>query len=68
MLDAAELGLAIAEHGADIEAALARYEAAMFPRSEEAAAESAANLEICFAADAPRALVAFFQGMGDRAA
>ena len=68
MLDAAELGLAIAEHGANIEAALARYEAAMFPRSEAAAAESAANLEICFAADAPRELVAFFQSMEDRVA
>ena len=68
MLDAAELGLAIAEHGADIEAALGRYEAAMFPRSEAAASESAANLEICFAADAPRGLVAFFQSMEDRVA
>jgi 2-polyprenyl-6-methoxyphenol hydroxylase-like FAD-dependent oxidoreductase len=61
MLDAAELGLALAAHGADVEAALARYEAAMFPRSEEAAVQSALGLEMCIAADAPRGLVAFFQ-------
>jgi 2-polyprenyl-6-methoxyphenol hydroxylase-like FAD-dependent oxidoreductase len=63
MLDATELGLALVEHGADLEAALARYEAAMFPRSAAAAMESAVGLEMCFAADAPRGLVAFFQGM-----
>jgi 2-polyprenyl-6-methoxyphenol hydroxylase-like FAD-dependent oxidoreductase len=61
MLDATELGLAIASHGADVEAALAQYEAALFPRSEAAAVESASGLEMCFAADAPRGLVAFFQ-------
>jgi 2-polyprenyl-6-methoxyphenol hydroxylase-like FAD-dependent oxidoreductase len=64
MLDALELGLAIATHGADVEAALAQYEAALFPRSEAAALESAAGLEMCFAADAPRGLVAFFESMG----
>lgn len=63
MLDATELGLAIAAHGADVEAALARYEAALFPRSEAASAQSASSLEMCFAADAPRGLVAFFQTM-----
>ena len=34
MFDGAELGLAIAAHPNDIEAALIAYEAAMFPRSE----------------------------------
>ena len=34
MFDGAELGKAIAAHPGDIEAALAAYEAAMFPRSE----------------------------------
>jgi 2-polyprenyl-6-methoxyphenol hydroxylase-like FAD-dependent oxidoreductase len=66
MLDATELGLAIAAHGADVEAALARYEAALFPRSQAAAAQSAFSLEMCFAADAPRGLVAFFQSMEDQ--
>jgi 2-polyprenyl-6-methoxyphenol hydroxylase-like FAD-dependent oxidoreductase len=64
MLDATELGLAIVEHGADVEAALAQYEAAMFPRSEEAAVQSALGLEMCFAEDAPRGLVAFFRDAG----
>ena len=41
MLDAAELALAIAEHGNDIEAALTLYETAMFPRSKAAAEKSA---------------------------
>jgi 2-polyprenyl-6-methoxyphenol hydroxylase-like FAD-dependent oxidoreductase len=63
MLDATELALALVEHGADLEAALARYESAMFPRSEAAAEGSAVGLEMCFAPDAPRGLVAFFQGV-----
>jgi 2-polyprenyl-6-methoxyphenol hydroxylase-like FAD-dependent oxidoreductase len=40
MLDGAELGTAIAAHPGDPEAALAAYEAAMFPRSESAALEA----------------------------
>ncbi len=59
MLDGLELALAIAQHG-DVEAALSQYEAAMFPRAEAAAQASAQGLDICFAADAPRGLVAFF--------
>jgi 2-polyprenyl-6-methoxyphenol hydroxylase-like FAD-dependent oxidoreductase len=60
MQDAAELALALVEHGSDTEAALARYEAAMFPRAEAAAGMSAQGLEMCFATDAPRAIVDFF--------
>src|SRR5208283_3713205 len=45
MLDATELALAIAEHGDDVESALTRYEAAMFPRGEVAAEKSAQGLE-----------------------
>ena len=64
MLDATELALAIVEHGGGVETALTQYEVAMFPRSKAAAEKSARGLEICFAADAPRGLVDFFERMG----
>ncbi|WP_033819950.1 NAD(P)/FAD-dependent oxidoreductase [Kitasatospora sp. MBT63] len=57
MLDGAELGRALAAHPGDPEAALAAYEHLLFPRSEAAAAESAASLDVIFAADAPRGLL-----------
>jgi 2-polyprenyl-6-methoxyphenol hydroxylase-like FAD-dependent oxidoreductase len=57
MLDGAELGQAIAAHPGDIDAALTAYEHSMFPRSARSAAESAHNLALCFAADAPRGLL-----------
>ncbi|WP_037361973.1 FAD-dependent oxidoreductase [Amycolatopsis orientalis] len=60
MLDGAELGLALARHPADVERALAEYEAALFPRSAKSAAESAQSLESCFRADAPAALLELF--------
>ncbi|OWV86492.1 FAD-dependent oxidoreductase [Rhizobium sp. N122] len=63
MRDGADLAQAIIADGDDIEAALACYEAAMFPRSESAAQESAAGLNRCFNAQAPRPLVDFFLGM-----
>ncbi|MBP2445366.1 FAD-dependent oxidoreductase [Rhizobium leguminosarum] len=63
MRDGADLAQAIIAHGDDIDAALACYEAAMFPRSESAAQESAAGLDLCFNDQAPRPLVDFFLGM-----
>ncbi|MDH6122287.1 2-polyprenyl-6-methoxyphenol hydroxylase-like FAD-dependent oxidoreductase [Kitasatospora sp. GAS204A] len=57
MLDGAELGTAIAAHRGDLATALGRYEQALFPRSEAAAAESAANLISCFSPTAPQPLV-----------
>ncbi len=57
MLDGAELAAALAAHPNDIETALARYERALFPRSEAAAAESASNLATCFRPDAPQGLL-----------
>ncbi|WP_329047863.1 FAD-dependent monooxygenase [Amycolatopsis sp. NBC_01488] len=56
MLDATELALALAGHD-DVESALTAYETALFPRAEEAARDSADNLESCFRPDAPRAMV-----------
>jgi 2-polyprenyl-6-methoxyphenol hydroxylase-like FAD-dependent oxidoreductase len=64
MLDATELALAIASHGDDVEAALAEYETAMFPRAAAAAEKSAQGLEMCFADDSPRGIVDFFSGFG----
>jgi 2-polyprenyl-6-methoxyphenol hydroxylase-like FAD-dependent oxidoreductase len=47
MLDAAELAQTLAVHD-DVETAVTAYEAAMFPRAEQAARESAQNLVACF--------------------
>ncbi|MFG2205703.1 FAD-dependent oxidoreductase [Streptomyces sp. NPDC048638] len=60
MQDAAELAQALIAHPEDTETALARYEAAAFPRSRAAAADSAAGLATCFADDAPEGLIAQF--------
>ncbi|MEV0840403.1 NAD(P)/FAD-dependent oxidoreductase [Actinocatenispora sera] len=60
MLDGAELGEALAAHRGDAEAALAAYEAGMFPRSAEAADGSAQGMALCLAPDAPAGLVAMF--------
>jgi 2-polyprenyl-6-methoxyphenol hydroxylase-like FAD-dependent oxidoreductase len=57
MLDGAHLAVALAAHTGDTEAALAAYEAALFPRSEAAAAESAENLIAAFAPGAPRGML-----------
>ncbi|MDT7728262.1 MAG: hypothetical protein QOI21_4838 [Actinomycetota bacterium] len=62
MLDATELALAVVEHD-NVETALTQYEAAMFPRAQAAAEGSAHGLDMCFASDAPRAMVEFFAGM-----
>jgi 2-polyprenyl-6-methoxyphenol hydroxylase-like FAD-dependent oxidoreductase len=56
MLDATELALALAGHD-DVESALSAYETALFPRAEEAARDSADNLEDSFRPDAPAAVV-----------
>ncbi|WP_201452422.1 FAD-dependent oxidoreductase [Streptomyces sp. HM190] len=60
MLDGAELALAIAAHPGDTEAALAAYEEALFPRSEESAAESATSLDTMFGEKGLEQMVAFF--------
>lgn len=60
MYDGSELARAISEHPDDIEAALAQFESELFPRSAVAASESAANLDVIFAPDAPRGLVHVF--------
>jgi 2-polyprenyl-6-methoxyphenol hydroxylase-like FAD-dependent oxidoreductase len=67
MLDSYELALALIERADDVEAALAAYEAAMFPRSAAAARRSARGLDLCFADDAPRGMVEFFGKKGNTA-
>ncbi len=57
MRDGAELAEALLAHPDDVETALASYEAALFPRSEAAAAESNYNLSISFRPDAPRGML-----------
>jgi 2-polyprenyl-6-methoxyphenol hydroxylase-like FAD-dependent oxidoreductase len=62
MYDGAQLALAIAGHPGDTEAALAAYEAGLFPRAADAARDSAASLDVIFRADSPQGLVDMFAG------
>ena len=62
MLDGAELGQSLARHPDDVEAALAAYEAVMFPRSAAEAAAAHETVELIFGADAPHALAPLFNG------
>lgn len=64
MYDGSELARALVERPDDVEGALASYEADMFARSEASAAESAASLEVIFAADAPQSLLDLFASFG----
>jgi 2-polyprenyl-6-methoxyphenol hydroxylase-like FAD-dependent oxidoreductase len=64
MQDAAELAQALLEYGDDVESAVSRYEAGMFPRAAAAAQQSAMGLDLMFADDAPRGLVEFFGALG----
>ncbi|MFF2513788.1 FAD-dependent oxidoreductase [Streptomyces sp. NPDC058086] len=57
MFDGAELGKAIAAHPDDVEAALAEYEQALFPRSAQFAAESDKNHRLIFGDNSPASLL-----------
>ncbi|WP_240746566.1 FAD-dependent oxidoreductase [Cryptosporangium phraense] len=59
MLDGAELAQAIVAHPDDVEAALAAYEAAMFPRSEAEAVDTHVILDLCLGDRAPYGLIDF---------
>ncbi|MGY4923281.1 FAD-dependent oxidoreductase [Streptomyces sp. 900105755] len=64
LIDGADLGLALAAHPGDPEAAVAAYEEKMFTRAERSAADSAASGAMLFRADAPQGLVDMFTGAG----
>ena len=53
MLDAAELGQAIVANPGDVEAALATYEEALFPRSAREAADTDVLLDLCLGRQLP---------------
>ena len=63
MFDGAELGQAIAAQPNDIKAALAAYEAALFLRSESAAAESHRNHALLFGETAPAGYIDLITGV-----
>lgn len=62
MCDGAELGKSIAAHPDDIEAALATYEEAMFPRSESEAECAQLLIALCLDDRAPHSLIDFLTG------
>jgi 2-polyprenyl-6-methoxyphenol hydroxylase-like FAD-dependent oxidoreductase len=64
LLDGAELAAAILRHPGAIDAALADYECALFPRSAAVAAASARNLALFFGDEAPGSVVRLFEGAG----
>jgi 2-polyprenyl-6-methoxyphenol hydroxylase-like FAD-dependent oxidoreductase len=62
MFDGSELGKAIAAHPGDVEAALAEYEQALFPRSAQFTAESARNHKLLFSDNTPDDLLKLLTG------
>lgn len=67
LYDGAQLAEAIAAHRDDIEAALASYEQALFPRSAATAAETEQNLKLFFDDNAPHSLLEMFSAHMDAA-
>ncbi|MEV5963842.1 NAD(P)/FAD-dependent oxidoreductase [Kribbella sp. NPDC051952] len=64
--DAADLAAALLANPHNLETALESYESTLFPRSHQSATESAANLALSFAPDAPAGILNFFTTMPPR--
>ncbi|SEF52245.1 2-polyprenyl-6-methoxyphenol hydroxylase [Actinacidiphila yanglinensis] len=62
MFDGAELARAIVAHPGDLEAALAAYEAELFPRSTSFHADAVEIQELCLGERAPFGLIELFTG------
>ncbi|WP_308718789.1 NAD(P)/FAD-dependent oxidoreductase [Komagataeibacter xylinus] len=60
LYDGAELGQSLIAYPDDMNAAVAAYEATLFPRSHEVARRSAQNLALFFGPDAPGSVVDLF--------
>lgn len=65
MVDASDLATAILERPSDLDAAFALYEARMAQRTVPSQEESAANLALAFADDAPAGFVKLFESLGN---
>ncbi len=65
MFDGAELAKAIVEHPGDTEAALAAYEAEMFPRNAAFSVDAREIQDLCLGESAPYGLINFFTGARD---
>ena len=63
MFDGSELGVALAAHPGDIEAALTVWEEAMFARSAAEAADAHEILDLCLGDRAPFGLIEFLTGV-----
>jgi 2-polyprenyl-6-methoxyphenol hydroxylase-like FAD-dependent oxidoreductase len=68
LYDGSLLALAIAQHPGDIDTALAKYEADLFPRSADAARDSAGSLEMLFAPGSPQGLLDMFNAFDGQTA
>jgi 2-polyprenyl-6-methoxyphenol hydroxylase-like FAD-dependent oxidoreductase len=68
LYDGALLALAIAKNPTQIDTALAEYEADLFPRSADAAKDSADSLEMLFAPGSPQGLLDMFSAFDEQAA
>jgi 2-polyprenyl-6-methoxyphenol hydroxylase-like FAD-dependent oxidoreductase len=68
LYDGALLALSIAKNPTQIDTALAEYEADLFPRSADAAKDSADSLEMLFAPGSPQGLLDMFSAFDEQAA